>query len=108
MSDTDSLLVDATTRIFKDLCDPQTINAAKDDGWKVELWTALEEAGLSLAWVPEEERRLACRRLRYSGSLRTLCGTSPTGGNSRCWLVARLVGPQMSGWPDDRSPQPAT
>ena len=54
MSDTDSLLVDATTRIFKDLCDPQTINAAKDDGWKVELWTALEEAGLSLAWVPEE------------------------------------------------------
>ena len=54
MSETDSLLVDATTRIFQDLCDPQTINAAADDTWKEPLWQALEESGLTLAWVPEE------------------------------------------------------
>jgi acyl-CoA dehydrogenase len=55
MSDTDSLLVDATTRIFQDLCDPQSVNAAKDDGWKATLWQALEESGLTLAWVPEQQ-----------------------------------------------------
>ena len=54
MSDTDSLLIDATTRIFQDLCDSQTVNAAKDEVWKTELWTALEESGLTLAWVPED------------------------------------------------------
>jgi acyl-CoA dehydrogenase len=54
MSDTDSLLVDATTRIFQDLCDPQNVNAAKNDDWKVKLWEALEESGLTLAWVPEQ------------------------------------------------------
>jgi acyl-CoA dehydrogenase len=53
MSESDSLLIDATTRIFQDLCDPQTVNAAKDDSWKAPLWQALEESGLTLAWVPE-------------------------------------------------------
>ena len=53
MSDTDSLLVDATTRVFQDLCDPQTVNAAKDNIWKSALWEALEDSGLTLAWVPE-------------------------------------------------------
>ena len=54
MSDDDSVLVDATTRIFQDLCDPQTVNAQPDDAWKDALWSALESAGLTLAWVPEE------------------------------------------------------
>jgi acyl-CoA dehydrogenase len=54
MPDTDSLLVDATTRIFQDLCDPQSINAARDETWKTDLWNALEESGLTLAWVPEQ------------------------------------------------------
>ncbi len=54
MSEADTLLIDATTRILQDLCDPQTVNAAKDDGWKPTLWRALEESGLTLAWVPEE------------------------------------------------------
>ena len=49
----DSLLIDTTTRIFEDLCDPQTVNAATDAAWKVELWNALEESLLTLAWVPE-------------------------------------------------------
>lgn len=47
------LLVDTTTRIFRDLAEPQAILHAKDDSWKKKLWGALEEAGLTRAWVPE-------------------------------------------------------
>jgi acyl-CoA dehydrogenase len=50
----DSMVAETATRIFRDLCDPLTVNRAKDDGWKVPAWAALEEAGLALAWVPEE------------------------------------------------------
>ncbi len=53
MSDDLTLIADATARIFADLADPQTVNAAKDDTWRVSLWQALEEAGLTRAWVPE-------------------------------------------------------
>jgi acyl-CoA dehydrogenase len=45
-------IADTTRRILGDLADPQTINKA-GDGWKAPAWTALEEAGLTLAWVPE-------------------------------------------------------
>ena len=55
MSETsDSIVVDTTKRIFGDLCDPQTVNAAKDDVWKSVLWNALEENGLTLTWIPED------------------------------------------------------
>ena len=48
------LLVDTTARIFRDLAEPQAILHAKDDSsWKKKLWSALEEAGLTRAWVPE-------------------------------------------------------
>lgn len=55
MSDaSDSIVVETTRRIFSDLSDPQTLNAAGDDGWKQPLWSALEENGLTLTWIPEE------------------------------------------------------
>lgn len=47
------LLVDATSRIFRDLGDPQTLIHAADESWKARLWSALEDAGLTRAWVPE-------------------------------------------------------
>ena len=50
---TDSLIADTTARIFADLGDPRAVNAASDDGWKRDLWRALEDAGLPLLWVPE-------------------------------------------------------
>ena len=53
MSESDSIIVDTTNRIFQDLGDPQTVNNAKDDGWKKPLWAALEESGLTLTWVPD-------------------------------------------------------
>jgi acyl-CoA dehydrogenase len=49
----DSIVIETTRRIFVDLADPQTVNAATDDNWKKDLWQALEESGLTLAWVPE-------------------------------------------------------
>jgi alkylation response protein AidB-like acyl-CoA dehydrogenase len=54
VSDDDSLIRDAATRIFADLADPQALNSAPDQRWKAPLWQALEESGLTLAWVPEE------------------------------------------------------
>jgi acyl-CoA dehydrogenase len=51
--DSDHIVADTAARIFADLADPQTINRAKDLGWKAPLWRALEEAGLTLAWVDE-------------------------------------------------------
>ena len=50
-----SIVVDTATRIFRDHCDPQTINNAVDDGWKQPLWQSLEESGLILSWVPDDK-----------------------------------------------------
>lgn len=53
MSD-DNIIIDAATRIFQDLCDPQTVTNAADDSWKAPLWSALEESGLTQAWTSDE------------------------------------------------------
>ena len=50
---TDNIIVDTATRIFADLCEPQTVNAAEEGSWPEELWNALEESGLTLTWVPD-------------------------------------------------------
>jgi alkylation response protein AidB-like acyl-CoA dehydrogenase len=50
---TDSIIVDTATRIFADLCEPATINAAEEGKWPQALWDALEESGLTLTWVPD-------------------------------------------------------
>jgi acyl-CoA dehydrogenase len=49
----DSIVAETAARIYSDLCDPPTVNRAADEGWKAPAWAALEEAGLTLAWVPE-------------------------------------------------------
>ena len=54
MSDETDMIADATARIFADLADPQTLNSSKDVAWKVPLWEALQDAGLTRAWVPED------------------------------------------------------
>lgn len=50
---TDNIIVDTATRIFADLCEPATINAAEEGAWPAALWDALEESGLPLTWVPD-------------------------------------------------------
>ncbi len=54
MSERDNIIVDTATRIFRDLCQPATINDAENGVWPKALWDALEESGLPLAWVGEE------------------------------------------------------
>jgi alkylation response protein AidB-like acyl-CoA dehydrogenase len=50
----DSIITDTATRIFADLCEAKTINAAEKGEWPTELWDALEESGLPLTWVSDE------------------------------------------------------
>jgi alkylation response protein AidB-like acyl-CoA dehydrogenase len=50
---TDNIIVDTASRIFADLCEPATINAAEEGEWPKALWDALEENGLTLTWVPD-------------------------------------------------------
>ncbi len=54
MSNTDTIITDTTTRIFQDLGDPQTVNSAQADAWREPLWDALEQAGLTVAWLSDE------------------------------------------------------
>ncbi|MEP7031206.1 MAG: acyl-CoA dehydrogenase family protein [Pseudolabrys sp.] len=53
MTESDKIVAETAARIFADLADPQTINSAGDERWKAPLWRALSDAGLTLAWVPE-------------------------------------------------------
>src|ERR1700736_4786425 len=50
----DNIIVDTATRIFRDLCEPATVNDAEKGVWPKALWDALEESGLPLAWVPDD------------------------------------------------------
>ena len=52
-TESENIVAETAARIFADLADPQTINKARDSGWKNKLWSALSDAGLTLAWVPE-------------------------------------------------------
>ncbi len=52
--ESDHIVAETAARILADLADPQTVNRSKDDAWKGPLWAALTDAGLPLAWVPEE------------------------------------------------------
>ncbi len=55
MSDTtDNIIVDTATRIFRDLCEPATVNDAENGIWPTALWNALDESGLTVAWVPDD------------------------------------------------------
>ncbi len=76
MGESSNIVVETAERIFADLCDPQTVNSAKDDTWKDSLWKALTENGLTLAWVSEEhggvgrEPRRRLRAAERGGPLR--------------------------------------
>jgi acyl-CoA dehydrogenase len=54
VAESENIVVDTAEKIFADLADAQTINRDKQGGWKAPLWQALTEAGLPLAWVPED------------------------------------------------------
>jgi acyl-CoA dehydrogenase len=53
-NDSDHIVAELAARIFADLADPQTINRLDNGAWKAPVWLALADAGLPLAWVPEQ------------------------------------------------------
>ncbi len=55
MSEDENLVAETATQIFADLADPRAINRGGDGAWKAPLWQALAAAGLTLAWVPQEQ-----------------------------------------------------
>jgi acyl-CoA dehydrogenase len=54
VAESENIVAETAEKIFSDLADAQTINNDKKGAWKAPLWQALSEAGLPLAWVPEE------------------------------------------------------
>jgi len=55
VSEDENLVAETATQIFADLADPRAINRSGDGAWKAPLWQALAAAGLTLAWVPQEQ-----------------------------------------------------
>ena len=53
MSDSDNIILDTATRLFADLCTPAVVNETEAGKWPEALWTALQDSGLTLTWVPE-------------------------------------------------------
>ena len=49
----DPILIDTVTRMLEERCGPEVVARAEAGEWPHELWQAFEEAGLTLAWVPE-------------------------------------------------------
>ena len=87
---TDSIIVDTATRIFADLCEPGTVNAAEAGTWPQALWEALEASGLTLTWVPDDARR---RRRRDDRRVRGAARRRPLrrAGAARRDIARRLA-----------------
>jgi alkylation response protein AidB-like acyl-CoA dehydrogenase len=84
-----SIVAETAMRIFADLADPQTVNRAKDEAWRAPLWCAIEEAGLALAWVPDD----------LGGSGASIAdGFAALGAAGRCALAAPLAETLLAGW----------
>jgi alkylation response protein AidB-like acyl-CoA dehydrogenase len=54
VNESTDIVAESARRIFANLGEPRTVNRLDNEGWKAELWRALVEAGLALAWVPEQ------------------------------------------------------
>ena len=84
MDEAESLVRDAATRIFQDLGDPQTVNNAEDDAWRQPLWSALEDSGLTTAWVSDE-----------LGGAGAGIGAGRDGGGNRTLFVDAALAPAL-------------
>lgn len=55
MNDMRTMILDTADRICRDKCDQALIDKAEAGDWPADLWTTLEEAGLTLAAVPDDK-----------------------------------------------------
>ena len=53
MHTADKVLIESFSRLFADLCTPEVIDEVERTGNFMGLWEALEESGLTTAWIPE-------------------------------------------------------
>lgn len=53
MSDMHELIIESTTKIFKDLCTKELIDEAEEGKWADNLWDVIGESGLTSVGVPE-------------------------------------------------------
>ena len=51
----DQILIDSATKLFSDLSTVEVINDSEKGVWAKDLWDTLEESGLTLACIPEEQ-----------------------------------------------------
>ena len=96
--ESDHIVAEVAARILADLADPQTVNNAKDAAWKEPLWRALAEAGLPLAWVPDN----------LGGSGASLAdGFAVLTAAGRVALAVPLAETMLAGWLLSRASLPA-
>src|SRR5665647_2846933 len=89
VAESDNIVAETAEKIFADLADAQTINSDKKGAWKAPLWQALTEAGLPLAWVPED----------CGGSGASLAeGFSVLGAAGRFAIAVPLAETMIAGW----------
>lgn len=89
MAESENIVVETAEKIFADLADAQTINRDKKGEWKAPLWQALSDAGLPLAWVPEE----------YGGSGASLAdGFAVLNAAGRHAVAVPLAETMLAGW----------
>jgi acyl-CoA dehydrogenase len=89
VAESENIVAETAERIFADLADAQTINSDKKGGWKTPLWQALTDAGLPLAWVPED----------CGGSGASLAeGFSVLGAAGRFAIAVPLAETMLAGW----------
>ena len=89
VTESDQIVAETAARIFADLADPQTVNNARDSGWKTPLWGAISEAGLSLAWVPDH----------LGGAGASMAeGFAIVAAAGRCALPVPLAETLLAGW----------
>jgi acyl-CoA dehydrogenase len=89
VAESENIVAETAEKIFADLADAQTINSDKKGGWKAPLWQALSDAGLPLAWVPED----------CGGSVASLAeGFSVLSSAGRFAIAVPLAETMLAGW----------
>src|SRR5947207_15336828 len=95
----DNIIVDTATRIFADLCEPQTVDAAEERRWPEELWNALEESGLTLTWVPDNLGGAGAERADGFAVARVAGRLGAPGAPAETLMAGRLLGEAGLRWP---------
>jgi acyl-CoA dehydrogenase len=89
VAESENIVVATAEKIFADLADAQEINHDKAGLWKAPLWEALSQAGLPLAWVPED----------CGGSGASLAeGFGVLGAAGRSAIAVPLAETMLAGW----------